>query len=76
MTARTRNRKAVAWVVWMAACAAGVAVALIYPRPVSHPVLGGDWKCSRMALLTSCSHSDRSAPVGNLRAAPVAFRQA
>ncbi len=63
MAVRSQNRKAVAWIVWVAACAAGVAVALSYPRPVSHPVLGAGWHCSRTAFLTRCIRDDHKSPV-------------
>jgi hypothetical protein len=73
MTARS-HRKAVVWIA--IACAAVVSVALGYPRPVSHPILGDGWQCSRMAFLTSCTRSDhRASRVDGLPTAPVAFRR-
>ncbi len=35
--------------------AAFVAVALTEATPVGNPVLGEEWQCTRMALLTSCA---------------------
>lgn len=72
MTARSRNRKVIVWIV--IACAAVVSVALGYPRPVFDPVLGDGWQCSRMAFLTSCSRNDRKAPEA-LRKAAIGFRR-
>ena len=72
MTARS-HRKAVVLIV--IACVAVVSVAFGYPRPVSHPILGDRWQCSRMAFLTSCTRTDQAAPqVDGLPVAPVAFR--
>jgi hypothetical protein len=72
MTARS-HRKAVVLIVL--ACVAVVSVAFGYPRPVSHPILGDGWQCTRMAFLTSCTRTNHGAPqVGGLPLAPAAFR--
>ena len=76
MTALSRNRKTIALVVATVACAAVVSVALNYPRPIAHPLLGGDWQCSRTAFLTSCTRNGGRAPIaGSLSIAPIALRQ-
>ena len=73
MTARSRKRQAV--VLFVVACVAGGSVALGYPRPVSHPILGDGWQCSRMAFLTRCTRTDPKAPaVDGMPIAPIAFR--
>lgn len=73
MTARS-NSKAVVWIA--IACVAVVSVALGYPRPLSHPILGEGWQCSRMAFMTSCTRTaHRASRIDGLPAAPVAFRQ-
>ena len=48
----------------MLAASAAVLVlfALAYPRTVPHPLLGSDWRCSRTALLTSCTYESGRAP--------------
>jgi hypothetical protein len=40
----------------LASAAVLVLFALAYPRTVPHPLLGSDWRCSRTALLTSCTY--------------------
>ena len=72
MTAQS-HRKAVVLIV--IACVAVVSVAFGYPRPVSHPILGDGWQCSRMAFLTSCRRTDHGAPqVGALPTMPLPLR--
>jgi hypothetical protein len=46
----------------LASAAVLVLFALAYPRPVPHPLLGSDWRCSRMVLLTSCTYESARAP--------------
>ena len=74
MTSLLRNRKALAFITATVGCAA-LALALAYPKPVSNPLLGGGWRCSRIAFLTSCTRIDRSAPLADsLGAGPTASR--
>ena len=41
---------------FVACVAAGVAIGLAYPEPVSNAALGPDWQCSRVAYVwTTCS---------------------
>ena len=46
----------------LASAALLVLFALAYPRTVPHSLLGSDWRCSRTALLTSCTYGRASAP--------------
>jgi hypothetical protein len=32
------------------------AIALARPHPISEPVLGAEWQCSRAAFVVSCNH--------------------
>jgi hypothetical protein len=32
------------------------AIALARPRPISEPVLGTEWQCSRAAFVVTCNH--------------------
>ena len=32
------------------------AIALARPQPISEPVLGAEWQCSRAALVVTCNH--------------------
>jgi hypothetical protein len=74
MSSLFRNRKALASISAALLCTVFALFVLAYPRPVSHPVLGGGWECSRTAFLTSCTRTNRSAPVANgLRTAPIVF---
>ena len=54
MSGLSRHRKAIT-VALLASAAVLVSFALTYPKTVSHPLLGSDWRCSRTAFLT---HSD------------------
>lgn len=72
MTAPSRNRKLLAIAAVLVATAALVSIALGYPREAAGPILGEEWQCSRMAVLTSCS---RTAPAQqSLRTSPILFR--
>ena len=48
----------------LASAAVLVLFALAYPRTVPHPLLGSDWRCSRTALLTSCTYERARANIG------------
>jgi hypothetical protein len=68
MTAPSPHRRAISWIAVTLVCAALlVSIALSYPRSITQPLLGKDWQCSRSAFFTSCSHTDRTAPVVNSR---------
>lgn len=61
----------------LASAAAAASIALAYPQPVAHPLLGEEWQCSRTAFLTSCTRIDPPAPmVQSLRVNPIALRGA
>ena len=47
---------------------AGV-VALARPYPVSEPVLGAEWQCSRAAFIVSCNHREELALIPSGRRA-------
>jgi hypothetical protein len=49
----------------LASAAVRVLLALSYPRTVHHPLLGSDWRCSRTALLTSCTYEGARANIGD-----------
>jgi hypothetical protein len=63
----------------LAAVALACVVALlsiewVSPQPVAD-LLGSDWRCSRIAFVTTCSRVRRAAPVVHrLREDPVCFR--
>ena len=43
---------AIALIIVLGACA----MALARPHPVSEPILGADWQCSRAAFVVTCNH--------------------
>ena len=46
-------------------CATGLlSIAMAYPRPVVS-ALGPDWKCHRIAILTSCTRLEHIQPVAD-----------
>jgi hypothetical protein len=72
MTAPSRSRKLRATAVVLVLMAVLVSIALCYPKQVADPVLGGGWRCSRTAFVTSCT---RTAPAQqSLRTSPILFR--
>jgi hypothetical protein len=78
MTAPSRHRRAILWGAAMLVCTAAlVSIVLGYSRQLEHPVLGGEWHCSRTAFLTSCTRTGPAAPtIHSLQMNPIAFRQA
>jgi hypothetical protein len=34
----------------------GAGIALARPHPISEPVLGTEWQCSRAAFVVTCNH--------------------
>jgi len=73
MRALSRHGKALTVALMLATAAALVSFALAYPKPVSHPLLGSDWRCSRTAFLTSCTRIERSKPVYSSHIEPMAL---
>jgi hypothetical protein len=63
MAGLPRNRKALAFITATLACAALVSFVLVYPKPVSDPLLGAGWHCSKAIFVTSCTRIDRNTPV-------------
>jgi hypothetical protein len=48
-------------IVSLACVAAFLAIALVYPEPVSSATLGPDWQCSRLAFVwTTCTPLNRT----------------
>jgi len=60
-----RNRKTLAFITATVACAALVSFLLAYQKPVSAPLLGGGWRCSRTIFVTSCTRIDRNQPMAH-----------
>jgi hypothetical protein len=59
-----RTPKAVVLILAALACAAALgSVALAYPRTVSNPALGAEWKCRKALFMTTCSRASRFEPV-------------
>jgi hypothetical protein len=76
MAGLLQNRKALAFITATLACAL-VSFALVYPKPVSDPLLGDGWHCSKTIFVTSCTRIDRNKPVAHSPSiAPIEFRRA
>jgi hypothetical protein len=43
------------WAAVLVLTAAVVSIVLGRPKEVTHPVLGTEWQCKHLAILTSCS---------------------
>jgi hypothetical protein len=77
MAGLLRNRKALAFITATLACAALVSLVLVHPKPVSDPLLGDGWHCSKAIFVTSCTRIDRNKPVARSPSiAPIEFRRA
>ena len=75
MTAPFLNLKVLAWAAALVLTAAIVSIGLGRPKQVADTVLGGEWRCSRTAFLTSCTHIAPKPALHNLRTNPIALRQ-
>ena len=73
MTAPFRNRGRLAWAVGLILATALVSVALNHGKEVEDPVLGSEWKCSHIALLTSCTRIPPVPAVQSFRTGPILF---
>jgi hypothetical protein len=78
MTAPSRQRKTLSWIaVTLASAAVLVSIALSYPRSIVQPLLGGEWQCSRMVFMTSCSRiAHGKAAIHGQRTDQIAVRRA
>jgi hypothetical protein len=76
MAGMLQNRKTLAFITATVACAALVSFVLVHPKPVSDPLLGGGWQCSKTMFVTSCTRIDRNVPIArSLSIAPIVFRR-
>jgi hypothetical protein len=73
MTALSRNLKVLAWAAALALTAALVSIAFGYPKEVSDPILGAEWRCSQTAFRTSCTRTPPAQQ--SLGTSSVLFRQ-
>jgi hypothetical protein len=70
MPAPSRNRTLLAVTAALVSTMAIVSIVLSYPKEVTDPVLGNEWKCSHTALLTSCTRLAPAPMRQSLRTGP------